>query len=112
MKNLFAAVIVAAAGAAFAESTPAMVSLVTPVQVPARDYDVNGLRLSLIYGECKAFEGLDIGVVNNTTADFTGLAIGGGNVSKDRFRFTSVCRNCNFSNWLCFCCSCIGKDKG
>ena len=85
MKKLFAAIVIAAAGAAFAETTPAMVSLLTPVQLPARDYDVKGIRLSLIYGECETFKGLDIGIVNNSTADFTGLAIGGANISGNRF---------------------------
>jgi len=85
MKKLFAAMLVAAAGAAFAETTPAMVSLVTPIQVPASDYDVKGIRLSLIYGECETFKGLDIGIANNATADFTGLAIGGANISGSRF---------------------------
>ena len=43
------------AGTLLADTTPVMVSLVTPIQVPSRDYDVTGLRLSLIYGECESF---------------------------------------------------------
>ena len=103
MKKLFAAIVIAAAGAAFAETTPAMVSLRTPVQIPARDYDVKGIRLSLIYGECETFKGLDIGIINNTTADFTGLAIGGGNISRDRFYGAALgfvnCNGSSSSKW-------------
>ena len=72
------------AGTLFADTTPVMVSLVTPVQAPSRSYDVTGLRLSLIYGECQDFTGLDIGVIDNTRKDFTGLAVGGINCVGDR----------------------------
>ena len=78
-KAIFAACLVAA-GAAFAESTPVMLSLFAPVQVPSSEYDVTGFRLSLLYGDCKNFAGLDIGVVDHTGGDFTGLQIGGVNV--------------------------------
>ena len=61
------------AGSLLAETTPVMVSLVTPVQAPSRSYDVTGLRLSLIYGECQDFTGLDIGVIDNTRKDFTAM---------------------------------------
>ena len=74
-----------AAGALFADgSTPVMVSLVTPVQAPGRSRDVKGLRLSLVYGECRGFTGLDIGVVGNAREDFTGLAVGGFNFACGR----------------------------
>ena len=73
------------AGTLLADTTPVMVSLVTPIQVPSRDYDVTGLRLSLIYGECESFAGLDIGVINTTRMDFTGLALGGIICVGDRF---------------------------
>ena len=72
------------AGMLFADKTPVMVSLVTPVQVPSYDYDVTGLRLSFIYGECQKFTGLDIGIVDYTCKDFTGIAIGGVNIVDDR----------------------------
>ena len=63
MKSYVSAVCLMMAGALFADTTPVMVSLVTPVQAPSRDYDVTGFRLSLIYGECQEFIGLDIGIV-------------------------------------------------
>ena len=47
------------AGTLLADTTPVMVSLVTPVQVPSHRYDVTGLRLSLIYGDCQGFAGLE-----------------------------------------------------
>jgi len=64
------------AGVLFADTTPVMVSLVTPVQAPSCDYDVTGLRLSLIYGECQEFTGLDIGLVNYANMVEGGLQIG------------------------------------
>ena len=78
------------AGPLLADTTPVMVSLVTPVQAPARDYDVTGLRLSLIYGECQAFTGLDIGVIGNTRKDFTGVAVGGLNFVGDQLHGAQV----------------------
>lgn len=84
MKKTIAAMVLAAAGAAFAETTPAMVSLVTPVQAPASDYDVEGIRLSLIYGECGSFTGLDLGIANRARGYFYGLAVGGANIAEDR----------------------------
>ena len=83
------------AGVLFADTTPVMVSLVTPVQAPSRSYDVTGLRLSLIYGECQAFTGLDIGVIDNTRKDFTGLAVGGLNCVGDRLYGAQV----GLANW-------------
>lgn len=69
------------AATSFAEWTPVMVSLVTPVQVPLRNYDVTGFRLSLLYGDCHDFTGLDIGVAQRTADDFAGLGIGGVNIA-------------------------------
>lgn len=40
--------------------TPFMLSLVTPLQVPPRDFNVGGLRINAIYGECHDFDGFDI----------------------------------------------------
>ncbi len=85
MKKLALAMVLSAVGAAFAETAPVMVSLVTPVQAPASDSDVKGLRLSLVYGECADFTGLDIGLVNRATGDYAGLAIGGGNIAGKEF---------------------------
>lgn len=74
-----------AASVAFADTTPVMVSLVTPVQAPSRSYDVTGFRLSLIYGDCQDFTGLDIGVAQRAAGAFTGIALGGANIAGGRF---------------------------
>ena len=47
---------------------------------------MEGLRLSLIYGECENFKGLDLGIINNTRADFAGIALGGANLSGGKLR--------------------------
>jgi len=44
-------------------ATPIMLSLVTPVQVPSANWDVWGLRLNLLYGECRDMIGLDLGLI-------------------------------------------------
>ena len=85
MKKLVLSVVLAAAGAVFAETTPAMVSLVTPVQAPSSDVDVAGIRFSLIYGECGGFKGLDLGIANRTRGEFTGVGIGGANIADGAF---------------------------
>lgn len=74
-----------AAGTCLAETTPVMVSLVTPVQAPSADSDVTGLRLDLIYGQAHNVTGLDLGIVNHTRGDFTGLELGGANIIGGRF---------------------------
>ena len=84
MKKSIATACMLAAMSVFADTTPIMVSLLTPVQAPSRDYDVTGFRLSLLYGECREFTGLDISVVGYAGGDFTGLSIGGVNVTGGR----------------------------
>lgn len=74
------------AGSALADSTPVMVSLLAPVQLPSWDSDVAGFRLSLLYGDCCDFAGLDIGVVSRTSGSFDGLGVGGVNVVNGRLR--------------------------
>ena len=84
MKRVVSVMALLAASLTYAETTPVMLSLVTPLQVPSEDYDVKGLRLSLIYGDCANFTGLDIGVANRTRGEYTGLAIGGVNIAEGR----------------------------
>lgn len=57
------------------EYTPFMLSFVSPLQVPPRDFDVGGLRLSLVYGECRDFDGLDLGTVGHAKGHGNGLQI-------------------------------------
>ncbi len=80
MKNLVLALAISAAGAAFAGTTALQLSVIAPVQAPDVMYDVEGLRLSLVYGESQQFRGADIGIANRTYHDFTGFAFGGGNI--------------------------------
>lgn len=55
--------------------TPAMLSFVTPLQAPTRDWDVTGLRANLVYGESHGFRGLDVGAAGRSTGDSKGLHI-------------------------------------
>ena len=66
------------------ESSPVMLSLLNPVQWPSSQSDVGGFRLSLLYGQCNDFAGLDIGLVGCATGDFNGLSIGGVNIVSRR----------------------------
>ena len=86
-RTLFLAfVAVGAFSPAIADSTPVMVSLLAPAQVPSWDSDVSGFRLSLLYGDCHDFAGLDIGVVSRTSGAFDGLGVGGVNIANGRLR--------------------------
>ena len=95
MKKIVSVFCLMAVGALMADVTPAMVSLVSPLQVPYRSYDVAGLRLSLIYGECQDFAGLDIGLIGNAHKDFTGLAVGLANIAGERLYGVQV----GLMNW-------------
>jgi hypothetical protein len=56
--------------------TPFMLSLVTPAQVPPATWDVGGLRLNLLYGECRNFAGLDIsGIAGRTRGRSDGILL-------------------------------------
>ena len=81
MKKLVMTLVLAAAGTVFADTTPAMISLVTPVQAPSHDFDVAGIRLSFVYGECGQFKGLDLGIANRASGAFRGVGIGGANLA-------------------------------
>ena len=85
--SMLAAALLAVAASPFvcvAESSPVMLSLLNPVQWPSSQNDVGGFRLSLFYGQCDDFAGLDIGLVGRATGDFRGLSIGGVNIVSDR----------------------------
>ena len=76
--------VVASPAARADESSPVMFSLLDPVQWPSSQSDVCGFRLSLLYGECADFAGLDIGLVGRATGDFYGLSVGGANIVSRR----------------------------
>ena len=56
-------------------STPVLLSFVTPLQAPSRCWDVNGLRVNLVYGESHDFNGLDVGAAGRSTGDSKGVHI-------------------------------------
>ncbi len=59
-----------------AGDTPFQLSLLTPVQVPPADWDVNGLAINLLYGTSHNFKGLSIGgLATRTTGRADGLMI-------------------------------------
>lgn len=66
------------------ESEPVMLSLLSPIEWPSPQSDVCGFRFSLLYGECRDFTGLDIGLVGRATDGFAGLSIGGVNIVSRR----------------------------
>lgn len=69
--------------------TPVMVSLFSPVEIPWwRDtWDVSGFRLSLLYGRCRDFTGLDLGLVTHTDTAH-GLQFGAVNIVESDVRMT------------------------
>jgi hypothetical protein len=63
---------------AHAAVTPLSVAIVPPVQFPASDFTITGLRLSLLWGHHRDLYGLDLGVLGNITDQaFTGAAFSG-----------------------------------
>ena len=84
MKKLIA-IAALAAGTCFADTTPAMVSLVTPVQYPACDWSVTGLRFDWLYGQAHNVKGLDLGFINHATGDVTGIELGCAHIVKGGF---------------------------
>lgn len=87
-----------AGGRAWAEeppATPFMLSFVTPLQAPPRDWDVLGLRVSLVYGECRTIRGLDLGTVGHATGHSQGiqLALAANLVGKDGLGFQAAPAN-------------------
>jgi len=59
-----------------APMTPFMFGLFNPAQVPTEDYNVDGLRIDLLYGKCRDLTGLDAGLVNHATGKVIGLEAG------------------------------------
>lgn len=63
---------------ASAAVTPLSVSVVPPLQFPADDFSVTGLRLSLLWGQHRDLYGIDIGAIGNITEQkFTGIGVSG-----------------------------------
>ena len=92
--------------------SPVMFSVFTPIQFPPADFDVGGLRISLFYGRCCNFDGLDIGLVgvadnhangwlanwlvNYATGDGLGLHTGAVNYFGGDFKGLQI----GLANWI------------
>lgn len=60
-----------------AQDKPIQVSLFTPVQIFPEETSISGVRLNLLYGRNASVTGLDLGLVNHTTAgESVGLQYG------------------------------------
>lgn len=84
MKRLSVFALLLTVVVALAETSPLMLSLCTPIQVPSKRDDIVGLRLSIIYGENCNVLGLDLGISQRATDRFYGLELGGVNVVNGR----------------------------
>jgi len=60
--------------------TPIQLSFFAPAQTSTIDYDVNGLRVNLLYGKNRNVKGLDLGLVNHTSESMLGIQLGFVNV--------------------------------
>jgi len=61
----------------YAANRPIQIALVTPIQIFPEDNSITGIRLNLLYGRNVSVSGLDVGLVNHTTAGkFIGLQYG------------------------------------
>lgn len=82
-QNFFAVLFLAAGilsslpAAAVKNTSPLAIDLFPPVQFPSSDFEITGLRLSVV-GKNRAVSGLDIGLLGNITEQsFSGIAISG-----------------------------------
>lgn len=62
-------------------TTPLSLGIIAPVQLPWGDWDVRGLRISLIYGQCVNMTGLDVGIWNGVDKDTIGIQMGAVNTA-------------------------------
>lgn len=64
-------------GVAQAQSSgPIQLALVPPIQLFPPSADINGLRISFIFGDNHNMSGLDLGLANRATGNFTGVQFG------------------------------------
>jgi hypothetical protein len=83
MQKFISILIVAAAllplAPAHAAVSPLGIGIVNPVQFPPDDFNVAGLRLSLLWGDHRDVYGLDVGLLGNITRqEFVGIGLAGG----------------------------------
>ncbi len=61
-----------------ASNSPLSVNFLPPIQFPSGDFQIRGLRLSVLWGSETEMYGLDVGAIGNvTTTAFGGAAIAG-----------------------------------
>ena len=59
--------------------SPLSINLVPPIEFPPADFDVTGLRASILWGHQRSVYGFDFGIVGNmTNINMVGIAISGG----------------------------------
>jgi hypothetical protein len=64
---------------AFAAVSPVSVAIAPPIQFPPGDFNVTGVRASLLWGKHRSVYGIDVGLLGNITEQtFTGIAVAGG----------------------------------
>lgn len=62
-----------------AATSPLAVAIVKPIEFPPDDYNVTGIRVSLLWGHHRSVYGFDFGVLGNITElDFAGIAFAAG----------------------------------
>lgn len=63
---------------AHAAVSPIAIDIVPPVQFPPDDFNVTGLRASVLWGDQRNVYGVDVGLLGNITQqDFVGLGVSG-----------------------------------
>jgi hypothetical protein len=71
---------------ALAQPRPIQLALVTPVQIYPEGDTISGIRLNLLYGRNSTVTGLDLGLVNHTTAGLSkGVQLGFLNMTETDF---------------------------
>lgn len=59
--------------------SPVSVAIAPPIQFPPSDFNVTGVRASLLWGNHRSVYGIDVGLLGNITEQtFTGIAVAGG----------------------------------
>jgi hypothetical protein len=63
---------------AYAATSPVSLGILPPIQFPASDYNVTGLRVSALWGEHRDVSGIDVGLLGNITdGKFAGIGVSG-----------------------------------
>lgn len=84
MKKIFYLIFAASFVGSFTPSakaamSPVGIAILPPIQFPPADFDITGLRASLLWGHHRNVYGLDVGLLGNMTdQSFVGVALAGG----------------------------------